>query len=1386
MVRVLLFHHFRAQRVFFDTFQPTAITSTKDYLFLATSDMKVLVYSLELPNFPLLCQFPTISRPIKLICNEMAKCVLTIERKTDRRKSSGSRIVHTHSRAYFNWFKANLDEAVRTFVAGYSFRQRQETAKSDKSFLVVEIPTLSNVSAICCCPSSGNIAVASDKNVRLFRWNNQMSADGSRSGDALCDMEHFLDVELCMSVRGLVMSDSYLAVRSNLDVQVLKLVFVSEQESASSGWSGKFTIVQNRTTPRSEWSIENLLGQEGPSTQETHQPVKDDNCVLWSFDECSSFSLQPPAVKSTRDALLPTIRQEKVFKDFTPEPKEILGPVSEIPGHPVTVAFGGLYGVGIPVDGCMWKVKSFTMLYRRFRAEQLTNDGNDSATLHTLQLLPTYTQGIYHIKELQKSPLVQRSPSEPTLCGMLFLVSGPKEGFMYDVFNTCKLLSYYKYTCDTISVSACSSMLHAITKQGIETYTVRMYAAASDWIRMNAAVDWKTDQQLLIEDQTLTEQAKGLVNVMSQSDQCPQGMKSNAVILFPNDSCDDSGVSSALDAISLKSGDLGDHASKINDDIQSDSPVSIVEDLPSTSGSSVSNFEVLTADSEAVKENPPETKLLQESQFGSQQGESSPSDVTFAVDNAGKTFVRFSTGSHSSSPVLSRKGDPVEEDKDSSSVASLSAGQGTRLFAASNSMRHGSSPNVKLSEVAYLAAVNKLSSDCGWNLPVFDLERLRQCCPQPSLDICLIGMYPFVGSRYVMATEESVVLFTRASRDAFQRSRSYRNRVQKPHTQQGDSNNADWTVYLLQNMEPTHLYKAVMPLANRCQKHNAQVYHHLVCEQHLFLRTLCLSDFMSKEDRKQRKVRKMLCESAANLAELCARIPSVYKESVDYFTMSGLTLRDIVDRAYKSGQPVADGLIHFLDERLLGSDEPVTVSENTAKKIFKLYSKGKPSRVSEIILMSSLSGFSSDTALAALEDLKKVKTAEGVNYSLSPLDNLVRAVLYLHQCDPDHAQSTLCTIPKKELVEVLTTHSYLLHEDGLQFTPLAQCLRKHEQAAFMEVLLRLLDKYVLSLETLLTLLGTSKPDAVRNDLAIGFLEAVLNDKARVDSYDSTVMSLCGIYLKRMERTQRKRMPSSSHHHVPKGEGHFGVRHLWLDKLPPFQGSVSLPVPGCPSSKPVSPQDSPQLSRSLLFSSPSRRSASKASYYGPQLSSDTGSATQPECSCCCCNEDLLKLQALLCSHFVSSELCEFVLSKIEAGQKMDMTSVSLLCLPNVDRHTEAVATILEEVPEIILPYGEYYFGADIDKWSVLLRTLLKMCKDESLNDDADSRKEKIIAVLKGTLHQLSRIVTPREFLALLPDDGCVGFFLPYLQQCYSRCASDSVNERLEMRARQMVV
>ena len=39
---------------------------------------------------------------------------------------------------------------------------------------------------------------------------------------------------------------------------------------------------------------------------------------------------------------------------------------------------------------------------------------------------------------------------------------------------------------------------------------------------------------------------------------------------------------------------------------------------------------------------------------------------------------------------------------------------------------------------------------------------------------------------------------------------SFRSRLPKPQQEQGDSSKPDWTVYVLQNMESTQLYKAVV------------------------------------------------------------------------------------------------------------------------------------------------------------------------------------------------------------------------------------------------------------------------------------------------------------------------------------------------------------------------------------------------------------------------------------------------------------------------------------------------------------------------------------------------------------------------------------------------
>ena len=140
--------------------------------------------------------------------------------------------------------------------------------------------------------------------------------------------------------------------------------------------------------------------KEGSTSEQNEQyEILSQDCILWTFDK----GTPKPQSKTTASAsfpaqqrqfLFPSVRQDPVYKDRTTEPKSVLGPVSEVDGHPIKLELAGVYGIGFGVAE-MQDVHGVTMLYRRFRAEQLTNDEVDSAELHTLQLLPTYTEGIY-------------------------------------------------------------------------------------------------------------------------------------------------------------------------------------------------------------------------------------------------------------------------------------------------------------------------------------------------------------------------------------------------------------------------------------------------------------------------------------------------------------------------------------------------------------------------------------------------------------------------------------------------------------------------------------------------------------------------------------------------------------------------------------------------------------------------------------------------------------------------------------------------------------------------------------------------------------------------------------------------------------------------------
>jgi len=279
-----------------------------------------------------------------------------------------------------------------------------------------------------------------------------------------------------------------------------------------------------------------------------------------------------------------------------------------------------------------------------------------------------------------------------------------------------------------------------------------MYAAASDWIRKNAAVDIQLDEQLLEEQKvmgSLTDQEENLLDVKNEN-------KGNGDKDLESEKADDysTGVHVATESIpdSGSAGSAQSEGSLLTDALiheeqentrqepQNDSNVCAAEDVPHVISSAVcSNNDQsasMVVDSPEGSTHLSRTEISVDSLSGNKEVDPSPSDIKLTVDNSGKTLVRFTSGSKSTPPALSNKVrlSDIEEVRDQGEAnAELTSSLLTRAFAISNSLSRSNIIGAKLSDTAYQAAVSRLSSDCGWTLPVFYLESLRQVSLNNSL-----------------------------------------------------------------------------------------------------------------------------------------------------------------------------------------------------------------------------------------------------------------------------------------------------------------------------------------------------------------------------------------------------------------------------------------------------------------------------------------------------------------------------------------------------------------------------------------------------------------------------------------------------------------------------
>jgi hypothetical protein len=159
---------------------------------------------------------------------------------------------------------------------------------------------------------------------------------------------------------------------------------------------------------------EQLLAQGILSPSSCQREVFDENYVVWSFDRYQETADQSAFWESILGSKewsedeqdlkpsvidLPSLKEEVPFIDHSQDPCEVMGPIKMVHGHP------------IKVQSAITNVQSVTMLYRYF---DLMRNGDNVTELHSLQLLPFYTGGRFHVRSFEMT-IPPPAPEHTTL-----------------------------------------------------------------------------------------------------------------------------------------------------------------------------------------------------------------------------------------------------------------------------------------------------------------------------------------------------------------------------------------------------------------------------------------------------------------------------------------------------------------------------------------------------------------------------------------------------------------------------------------------------------------------------------------------------------------------------------------------------------------------------------------------------------------------------------------------------------------------------------------------------------------------------------------------------------------------------------------------------------
>nr|XP_019960477.1 PREDICTED: Hermansky-Pudlak syndrome 3 protein isoform X1 [Paralichthys olivaceus] len=322
----------------------------------------------------------------------------------------------TYLRAYTNW-RHQAEGKARVGVRLLGHLLRGASVRGGVQMEIIEIPLSERPVAVACCSVTGDLLVGCENTLVLFtlRRPNQQN---------LQSQSPWPNTQQSSSQSQGQNSSSNQNV-SILDFERSVIVHLPKMSPKQVALCGGYVAVQAELEVlvlRLEASSDPKPLDDSPDTDTCVDPLEDQSDLL-----------------------------------LVPRQQELLGDRAKDCDMPVSIEKTGLEDKG--------QYTLSYVLFRRFTPEFFQGCSVDETQLHSLQLYPLYTSN-------------QSASSEDPACVFCFF-SLPNAGYLYSLKGGVELLSAYQYPEKVLEAVLTDHLLHVITKNALQCFTVRCAALAT-------------------------------------------------------------------------------------------------------------------------------------------------------------------------------------------------------------------------------------------------------------------------------------------------------------------------------------------------------------------------------------------------------------------------------------------------------------------------------------------------------------------------------------------------------------------------------------------------------------------------------------------------------------------------------------------------------------------------------------------------------------------------------------------------------------------------------------------------------------------------------------------------------------------------------------------